>query len=57
MVYRLAVFSRASSKVLMPLLWGVKVFSHFSWGDWYVQPKLGSVYFVGKSGTNMNVHW
>ena len=34
----------------------MKVFSHFSVGDWWVDPELGSVDFVGKSVTNMNVY-
>ena len=31
------------------------MFRHFSWGDWWVEPELGSVDFVGKSVTHMNV--
>ena len=36
--------------------WDVKVCFHFSWGNGWMEPELGSVDFVGKNETNMNVY-
>ena len=51
MVYGLAAFGRIGSKVLMPLLGCEGVF----FTSVEVNPGLGSVDLVGKSGADMNV--